>query len=201
MGRVFIIDDDKQASEILKKRGFDIFTTQNAYNLVRYSHELAPSLYVVKSNLRDTNYYGLVKHLIDNHYTDNAPLVVLHQNGKKSKIFRQGVAHYISENELNARLPELAEAYCKGGRKYDLLMVEHIASKRHIQTLMPANLAAFKVCDTQAARIFMQKNNVEAVALYCPSDKYDELRSKLDFEKIFHVDNPENVKDLVSFIK
>ena len=195
MGRVFVIDEDNTYSDILQKRGFDVFATANAYKLIKYAREIPPSLYVINADLKDTDYCGLVKHLVDNHYTDNAPLAVLH-SGKK-KLWRQGVSHYINKKDVEKKLPEIAEAYCSGGCKYDLLMVDNTPER--LKT--PCDLSAFEVYDAHAAKIFMNKNNVKAVAVHCRSELYDELCSQLGFEKTFYVDNTENIKDLVSFIK
>ena len=204
MGRVFIINEpDEEGNaypELLEKRGYKVFSTANAYKLVRYAKELNHDLYIIDSSLKDTDYRGLVQHLVDNRYSEKAPLVVLKK--RLSKTLPQGVSCYLNKKEALNLLPELASAYCRGGKKYDVLLLIHDNKlKINAQSLSrKLKISLFCVFDVKAARIFLQKNDVRAVGVHSLPEKYDDIKKNLPADKIFYVENLANIKDLVSFV-
>lgn len=205
MGRVFIIDDEKPHitpyPRLLEEKGFEVFATENAFKLIRYAPELKPEMYVINADMKKTDYVSVVGHLVENHFTDTAPLVVL--SGNYKDVWLHGVSHYLQHKESRQKLPLLAKTYCGGGRYYDLLLLEDFLPEARFPHLRTKELkiSYFTVFDVSAARVFLQKNKTSVVAIHCLSERYEELKRMLNEDNVFYVENLKNFKDLVSFIK
>ena len=205
MCRVFVIDDEKNHYDvyphILEESGFEVFATENAFKLIRYAPELKPELYVVNSDMYDIDYNNLVEHLVINHFTDNAPLIVMY--GNNEKIWHQGVSHYLHKPDEHKELPKIAQAYCGGGGKYDVLLIDDFIPTNNSKdiSINSLNISYFNVHDTKAAKKFIERNSINAVAVHCKAERYDKIKKYLGFDNTFYVENITNVKDLISFIK
>lgn len=204
MCRVFIIDDDKKHNDfypqLLEDNGFEVFSTENAFKLVSYAKELKPELYVLNSQMENTNYSALVEHLVVNGFADKAPLVSLYDD--KLAAWQQGVSHYIYDPDDKDKLPQIASAYCAGGAKYDVLLLDDFLPPDDfsVQFIKELNISYFNVYNVQAAKLFLQKNEAKAVFVHSSPKRYKELKLKPGIKNVFYVENMKNLKDLVSFI-
>lgn len=205
MCRVFVIDDEKNHYDvyphILEESGFEVFATENAFKLISYAPELKPELYVINSEMYDIDYNNLIEHLVINHFTDNAPLIVMY--GNNEKFVHYGVSHYLHKPDEHIKLPQIAQAYCGGGGKYDILLIDDFtpSNTSHNISVNNLNISYFNVHDTKAAKKFIEKNTVNTVAVRCEAEKYEKIKKYLDFDNTFYVENITNIKDLISFIK
>lgn len=205
MNRVFIIDDDKRHGDfyphLMENNGFEVFATENAFNFVRYASELHPDMYIINSNLSYTDYNGLMDHLIAHHFADNAPLVVMY--GDNNRAGHLGVSHYLHEHNEFERLPEIAGAYCLGGGKYDVLLLDdYLPWESDSHTIIKEmKVSFFDVYDLHAAQMFLRKNMIRSVVIHSLPEKYESLKRGLGFENTFYVENLSNLEDLAPIIQ
>lgn len=206
MNRVFVMDDDKKHGDfyprLLEKKGFEVFATENAFNFVRYASELHPDVLVINSGLIYTDYNRLVDHLVANHFSDAAPLVVIY--GDTARAGHHGVSHYLKEQGGLERLSEIAGAYCLGGAKYDVLLLDdYLPEENGEQTaaVKELNVSFFDVYDLHAAQIFLRKNAVRSVVIHSLPEKYETLKRDLGFENTFYVEKLSNIADLKGILQ
>lgn len=197
MGKVFIIDDKndrvEQYSNLLKKQGIDVFATNNVYKMTKYSKELQPDLYVVDADVKDPDYRMLIEYLIKNFKT---PLTVVCNNIEDA--WHDGVSHYVLRPMVTKKLGEVAGAYCHGGKKYDFLLLNQ---KKKVGMALVKEKSLLNVHNVMAAKLFLQKNNVEALGVYCNPEKYSKLRDRLGFAKTFYVEKIAKNGDLKTILK
>ena len=197
MGKVFIVDDKKERADfyakLLEQRGIDVFTTNNVYKMTKYSKELSPDLYVVDAEIQDPEYRILLDYLVKNFKT---PLTVICKNIEKAWYY--GVSHYVTKNMVAKKLPEVAEAYCKGGKKYDFLLFDQ---KKYDDYLLKEKQSFLRIHDMRAAKVFLEKNAVRAIGLCCTKEKYPELSKKFAAAKTFYVEKVTKNGDLKAILK
>ena len=184
MGRVFIVDDKKERLErygnLLHKTGVEVFATNNVYKMTKYSKELSPDLYIIDSDVQDPEYRILLGYLVKNFKT---PMIVICDNIRKS--WHYGVSHYVEKKSVSAKLPELVEAYCKGGKKYDVLLFDQRMNSDFVPSKKQSLL---QIHDLRGAKVFLEKNAVGALGLRCEQNKYAELSKKFNISKTFYVE-------------
>ncbi len=202
MSRVFIIDDKHADLNIfhnaLENVETDVFFTENAYKFVRYAQELSPDLYIVNTNMKNTNSRAVIEYLISQKLTAKAPLVAISDNPQT--ITYDGISHYLKSEEISRILPELVRSYCEGGRHYDVLLVEKDLSSP-LSITDNNNLSCFKVNDSRGAQIFLGKNHTKVVAIHCCPTQYKILKRQLKNDNAIYIENVVYLNKLVSFIK
>ena len=197
MGKVFIVDDKKERADLyaklLEKKGIDVFTTNNVYKMTKYSKELSPDLYVIDAEIQDPEYRVLLNYLVKNF---KIPLAVICNNIEKAWYY--GVSHYITKDIVAKKLPEVAEAYCKGGKKYDFLLFDQ---KNYRNFTLEEKKSFLRIHDMRAAKVFLEKNAVRAIGLCCNREKYSELSKKFAAAKTFYVEKITKNGDLKAILK
>ena len=117
-GRIFMIDNggktDGRYQSLLEEHGYEVFATNNAYQLIRYAEELHPQLYVVDKNAEDVDAWQVLNYLSSNRYLDEAPAVML--NAESTQEMVKGASHYVSAKENGQMLVDIADAYCRGAQ-------------------------------------------------------------------------------------
>ena len=202
MSRVFIIDDKHTDLNIFHNAfehvETDVFFTENAYQFVRYARELLPDLYIVNTNMKNTNSRAVIEYLINQKLTAKAPLVAISDDPQTTTY--DGISHYINTDEITTLLPELVSSYCKGGRQYDVLLIEKDLSSP-LFVAENNKLSCFKVNDSQGAQIFLNKNHSKIVAIHCCPTQYKKLKNQLKNDNAIYIENVAYLNKLVSFIK
>ena len=117
-GRIFMIDNggktDGRYQSLLEEHGYEVFATNNAYQLIRYAEELHPQLYVVDKNAEDVDAWQVLNYLSSNRYLDEAPAVML--NAESTQEMVKGASHYVSAKENGQMLVDIAV-------KHDLFLI------------------------------------------------------------------------------
>ncbi len=204
-GRIFMIDNgskiDDRYQHLLEENGYEVFATNNAYQLIRYAEELHPQLYVVDKNAENVDAWQVLSYLSENHYLDEAPAVML--NTEASQDIFKGASHYISHQNDEEHLLEIADTYCRGGRGYKILLLEDFLpySANEFNGMDEFQISYFKVYDTHGAKMFLQRNAPQAVIVHCQKGDYGKIRNLVGFENTFYVENRGNMEKLVSFLK
>jgi hypothetical protein len=196
MGKVFVVDDKKERVDfyvkLIEKSGIEVFATNNVYKMTKYSKELLPELYVVDAEVRDPEYRILLNYLVKNFKT---PVAVICQNVEKAWHF--GVSHYVAREKVARKLPEVAEAYCKGGKKYDVLLFDQ---KKDMDFKPKAQKSFLRIHDVRAAKVFLEKNAVGALGFCCEEEKYAKLSKQFAAAKTFYVEKQAKFEDLKIFL-
>ena len=154
-GRIFMIDNggktDGRYQSLLEEHGYEVFATNNAYQLIRYAEELHPQLYVVDKNAEDVDAWQVLNYLSSNRYLDEAPAVML--NAESTQEMVKGASHYVSAKENGQMLVDIADAYCRGGRGYKVLLLEDYLpySANEFNAMEEFRISYFKVYDAQRA--------------------------------------------------
>ena len=204
-GRIFMIDNggktDGRYQSLLEEHGYEVFATNNAYQLIRYAEELHPQLYVVDKNAEDVDARQVLNYLSSNRYLDEAPAVML--NAESTQEMVKGASHYVSAKENGQMLVDIADAYCRGGRGYKVLLLEDYLpySANEFNAMEEFRISYFKVYDAQGAKMFLQRNAPQAVIIHCQKEEYNKIRGLVGFENTFYVENRGNMEKLVSFLK
>ena len=150
-GRIFMIDNggktDGRYQSLLEEHGYEVFATNNAYQLIRYAEELHPQLYVVDKNAEDVDAWQVLNYLSSNRYLDEAPAVML--NAESTQEMVKGASHYVSAKENGQMLVDIADAYCRGGRGYKVLLLEDYLpySANEFNAMEEFRISYFKVYD------------------------------------------------------
>ncbi len=202
--RIFMIDNiyqtDKHWRHILENHGYEVFETNNAYQLIRYADELKPHLYIMDNNAEDVDIKQILQYLGKYHYLEYAPAVVL--NNEHKQLVTNSAAHYISSKESESRLLEIADVYCRGGTNYYMLMLENYSpfSKEAFKETNEFNVSYFQVYNPSSAKIFLQHNFPQVLMIHCLFNDYDKIRKQIGFKNTFFVENHDNVENLISFL-
>ncbi len=201
MSRVFIIDDDgtdiTAFHDALKNTGSEVFFTGNAYKFIRYAQELTPDLYIINTDMENTDSHAVIEYMMSQNFSHRAPIVAV---SNKLNIISDGISHYLKRSEIATLLPEITNSYCKGGQYYDVLLVEKDFSSP-LSMSECRNLSCFKVNDSVAAQLFLGKNHTKLVAIHCPKSQYKQLKQQLKNDNAIYVENVAYLNNLVSFIK
>lgn len=183
----------------LTDQGYLVFATSNIYKFVKYSRELQPDLIIFDvdaSALQDTK----VMHYLRQYqsYT-HKPVLLL---GSRFDRCYQGVAHYEQKPCSSDKLDEIIESYCRGNKQHDVLLIDDCAHKddKIRETIVDQKLSCFEVSDTDAARRYLLKNNPRCICLNLPYDKCVQVEPQIEHQKIFFVDNYQQVKNLSRLI-
>lgn len=206
LGKVFMLDDDifflNLYHDLLEKRGFDIFTTTNAYQFLMYAKEINPDIFVLDINMPEVSGWEVL-HMLDSNLKNGAPVVMTTVSSDKQLAVAKGVAHYLYKPVEMESLLEIIEAYCLGDKKHDVLLIDDYNPFSAVikETLGGYGLSAFEVNDLRAAELYMRKNKPRAVCINSSVYSNDEINGRVQHDNIFYVENRTHLEKLASFLK
>ncbi len=183
----------------LSDRNYLVFSTSNIYKFAKYSRELQPDLIIFDVDASALQNDKVMQYLQHHRNYKHKPVLLIGSNFDRCY---QGVAHYEQKPCSFARLDEIIDSYCRGEQKHDVLLIDDCVNKddKIREAILGQNLSCFEVSDTNAARIYLLKNNPRCICLNLPYDKCTQVEPKIEHQKIFFVDNYTQVKNLARLI-
>lgn len=206
LGKIFMLDDDifflNLYHDLLEKRGFDVFTTTNAYQFLMYAKEVHPDVFVLDVNMPDACGWE-VFHLLDEEAKNRAPVIMTTVASDKGLAVAKGVAHYLRKPVKMDNLLELLEAYCLGKKQHDILLISeyHPFTGSVRDAINEFGFSCFEVNDLKAARFYLHKNRPKAVCINFSEPYSEEIKSEIEHDHIFCVENRSHIEKLASFLK
>lgn len=202
-GTVCVFSEDPQVlyeqNAYLEDKNYLVFSTSNIYKFVQYVRELQPDVLVFDTDAKVMQDGTVLAYLRKYKQKTHRPILVI---GKQFDRCYQGVAHYQQKPYSMDVLEDILESYCCGNKQHDVLLIDECASKDENvkKTIAQQNLSCFEVSDPVAARRYLLKNKPRCICLNLPYDKCMKMGAKLEHDKIFFVDNYNQVKNLSGII-
>lgn len=206
LGKIFMLDDDifflNLYHDVLEKRGFDIFTTTNAYQFLMYAKEIRPDIFILDINMPEVSGWEVLN-LLDADLKNIAPVIMTTVVSDKKLAVAKGVAHYLYKPVEIDNLLEIIEAYCLGEKVHDVLLLDDYNSFTPVikEMLGGKGLSAFEVNDLRAAELYLQKNKPRSVCINSSVYSDDEINERIQHDNIFYVENRMHLEKLASFLK
>lgn len=206
-GRVFMLDDDmimlNMYHDILEARGYDVFTTNNAYKFLLYAKEVTPTIFIIDVNMPQVTGWEVVKMIAKEPKFDEVPIVMYTISSDRDLAHVSGIAHFLHKPVDTEKLIEVIDAYCAGHKKHDILLIEDYEPEisEVKQALDEMKIDYFEVNDVRFANVYLGKNKPKIVCVKFDRSKFDEVKDEIHHDKIFYVENRQNIKELSSLLK
>lgn len=206
LGKVFMLDDDifflNLYHDMLDKRGYEVFSTTNAYKFLLYSKEIHPDIFILDVNMPDVSGWEVL-HLLDEESKKRSPVLMTTVSADKELAVAKGVAHYLQKPFDLDHFLEIVEVYCQGEKQHDILLIRDYDpfSEKVLEDINDLGLSCFEVNDAHAADIYLRRNHPKTVCVNIAKSRYDDVKSSLKHDKIFYVENRADIENLVSLLK
>ena len=206
-GKVFMLDDDKLMLEmyktLLESRGFEVFTTDNAYKFILYAKEIRPDIFIVDINMPEMSGWEVVLKLKQDEQLRHIPVVILTVRHDAELAATYGVANFLNKPLEVEKLLDVAEAYCLGAKKHDILLLGKFDHQDEIikTEIKRHDWSWFEVYDLEAAGRYLEKNSPQVVCLELEGDNYIRAKQYLNHQLILPLQNLQDVENLERFIK
>lgn len=205
-GLIFMLDDDVLFLNLYKNlfeaQGYRVFATDNAYKFLQYARELPADIFLMDINMPDMNGWEVLQRLEKGGQVEAAPVVMMTVVADRDLAFAKGVAHFLNKPVNLDLLYEILEVYVRGGKKHDVLLIEDYNPLQNGlgEKLKEKRHSVFIVHDPRAAKNYLRKNKARAVLVHKDNDEFVSLRPQLDNEKVFRVENENNLVDIEKVI-
>lgn len=206
-GRVFMLDDDviilNLYHDLLEAKGYDVFTTNNAYKFLLYAKEMLPDIFILDLNMPEVTGWEVLEMISKDAKLKQVPVLLFTVHSDKELANMKGVAHFLHKPVAVERLTEVIGAYCEGGKNPDILLIndyneDGVAIKEAIEE---KQLSYFELNDIKFANMYLKKNHPKIVCVRYPKQRYDMVKSEIKHDKVFYVENRQNIEELVLFLK
>lgn len=200
-GKVFILDDDLLFLELCKSfletRGFKVFAEAKVDKFLQYIQSEIPDVVVLDVNMPEASGWEVL-HLLRKIFKTYVPVILTTVEADKELAAAKGIAHYFSKPLDLSRLAEVIGAYCEGGKKHDVLMIEDYQPFElpWREDIRNNGWSCFGVCDFLAAGLYLQKNSPKVVCVGTSQERFDKFRDKLEHPKVIYVENRQEIKKL-----
>lgn len=200
-GKVFILDDDLLFLELCKSfletRGFKVFAEAKVDKFLQYIQSEIPDVVVLDVNMPEASGWEVL-HLLRKIFKTYVPVILTTVEADKELAAAKGIAHYFSKPLDLSRLAEVIGAYCEGGKKHDVLMIEDYQPFElpWREDIRNNGWSCFGVCDFLAAELYLQKNSPKVVCVGTSKEIFDKFKDKLKHPKVIYVENRQEIKKL-----
>ncbi len=199
-GKIFMLDDDRIFLELyqhfLESKGYQVFTTDNAYKYLMYGRELRPDVMFLDINMPLLNGWEVLQQISEDDILSEIPAVMLSVNQDEDLAALKGVAHFLYKPLAVEPMLEIVESYVAGGKNHEILLLEDY------QPLLPGReplvrKRCFSTHTVKAAKKYLQKNTPQKIAVRYNPEKFEQARRDLEREDAVRVDNWEEVIGLM----
>lgn len=205
LGRIFVYDTDKERllkfKEYFESRGYELFGTDNIYQLLNYTRELNPNVIVFNVDENYNPVRASLSRLIPETGRSNYPIVLIKPK-KFEFVYHQGVAHYLHSPFKMSDLLDIVESYCVGQKQHHVMLLNKYSEQQNkfSQKMKQTKYKCFEVHNESAAQLYLSKNNPKAVCIEC-SKSFVRAPTQIAFGKIFYVDREEDVAEIQKFLR
>lgn len=199
-GKIFMLDDDQIFLELyqhfLESKGYQVFTTDNAYKYLMYGRELQPDVLFLDINMPLLNGWEVLQQISEDKILSEIPAVMLSVNQDEDLASLKGVAHFLYKPLAVEPMLEIVESYVSGGKNHEILLLEDY------QPLQPGReplirKRCFSTHTVKAAKKYLQKNKPQKVAVRYNPENFEQACRDLDREDAVRVDSWEEVIGLM----
>ncbi len=200
-GKVFILDDDLLFLELCKSfleaRGFKVFAADKVDKFLQHMQTETPDVVVLDINMPEASGWDVL-HLLRKIFKTYVPVILTTVEADKELAAAKGIAHYFSKPVDLSRFAEIIGAYCEGGKKHDVLMIEDYRPFElpWREDVRSKGWSCFGVCDFFAAELYLQKNSPKVVCVGTSQERFDKFRDKLEHPKVIYVENRQEIEKL-----
>ncbi len=199
-GKIFMLDDDRIFLELyqhfLESKGYQVFTTDNAYKYLMYGRELQPDVLFLDINMPLLNGWEVLQQISEDKVLSEIPAVMLSVNQDEDLAALKGVAHFLYKPLAVEPMLEIVESYVTGGKDHEILLLEDY------QPLLPGRepltqKRCFSTHTVKAAKKYLQKNKPQKIAVRYNPENFEQARRDLEREDAVRVDSWEDVIGLM----
>lgn len=199
-GKIFMLDDDRIFLELyqhfLESKGYQVFTTDNAYKYLMYGRELQPDVLFLDINMPLLNGWEVLQQISEDKVLSEIPTVMLSVNQDEDLAALKGVAHFLYKPLAVEPMLEIVESYVTGGKDHEILLLEDY------QPLLPGRepltrKRCFSTHTVKAAKKYLQKNKPQKIAVRYNPENFEQARRDLEREDAVRVDSWEDVIGLM----
>lgn len=200
-GKIFILDDDllflDLCKSILEARGFEVFAMAKTDDFLKRIIKEKPDVVVLDINLPDVSGWevlGILRSVVKEYI----PVVLTTIEADKELAAAKGIAHYFAKPVDIERFVAVMEAYCIGGKKHDVLVVEdyHPFEIPLREEVRNKNWYCFGVYDFAAAELYLQKNSPKVICVAKDKKELEAFKQKAKPSKIIYVENRQDIENL-----
>lgn len=205
LGRVFIYDTDKQnlseLKEYFENHSFEVFGTDNIYQLLNYARELNPNIIIFRVEENYNPVRASLSKLIPDVSGRNYPIVLIKPK-QFEFVYHKGVAHYLHSPFKLADLLEIVESYCIGQKQHHIMMLNRYSENQNkfMQQIKKAEYKCFEVHNEEAAQLYLRKNNPQAVCIEYAKG-FIKTPNQISQSKIFYVDSQDDIAEIKKFLR
>lgn len=199
-GKIFMLDDDRIFLELyqhfLESKGYQVFTTDNAYKYLMYGRELQPDVLFLDINMPLLNGWEVLQQISEDKILSEIPAAMLSVNQDEDLAALKGVAHFLYKPLAVEPMLEIVESYVSGGKDHEILLLEDY------QPLLPGRepltrKRCFSTHTVKAAKKYLQKNKPQKIAVRYNPENFEQARRDLEREDAVRVDSWEDVIGLM----
>lgn len=202
LGKIFMLDDDgiilDLYKELFEAKGYDVFATTNAYQLLRYAQEINPDIFILDVNMPEMSGWEVLQQINKDTKLHEIPVLMLSVSRDIDLAIAKGAAHFLNKPIEMEKLNEIVEAYCIGNKHHDVLLLEDFETlgSPFEKSIIDRRLSYFGVHDVWAARRYLQKNFPQIVCICYAELDYEQAKKQLQHDKIYRVDQRQSIDDI-----
>lgn len=203
-GRIFVYDTEKkrlnEVKEYFENRGFQLFGTDNIYQLLNYARELKPDIIIFRVEENYNPVRASLSKLIPEVSGRNYPIVLIKPK-QFEFVYHQGVAHYLHSPFKMSDLLEIVESYCVGQKQHHIMLLNRYTERNKLaQQIKKSEYKCFEVHNEDAAQLYLSKNNPKAVCIECAKG-FIKAPAQICLSKIFYVDSQDDIAEIKKFLR
>lgn len=200
-GKVFMLDDDHIFLELyrnlLSDRGFDVFTTNNAYKFLLYGRELVPDVMFLDINMPRMNGWEVLRRIASDDIMQDIPVVMLSAEAEEDLASARGVAHFLYKPVAVEAMMDILESYCHGNKNHDVLLIEEYEPLfNDIYERISRKRSCFATHNLKAAKKYLKKNQPKKICVRCTPERFEKAGNELGREDIYRVENASDIENL-----
>lgn len=203
LGKIFMLDDDgiilDLYKELFEAKGYEVFATTNAYQMLIYAREINPDIFILDVNMPGMSGWEVLQKINLDQFLQEIPVLMLSVSCDIDLAIAKGAAHFLNKPVEIERLNEIIESYCLGHKHHDLLLLEDFEALNSTfeKSVINRKLNYFGVHDLRAAKRYLQKNNPEYVFVCYSEMDLDEAKKQLRQNKIYRVNKEQTIDEIL----
>lgn len=198
-----MLDDDgiilDLYKELFEAKGYAFFATTNAYKLLLYAKEMKPDIFILDVNMPGMSGWEVLQKIRNDDELKKIPVLMLSVSRDIDLAVAKGAAHFLNKPLDMDKLDEIVEAYCVGGKRHDVLLLEDFEAVGSVfeKSIFAHHLHSFTLHDLWAAKRYLEKNMPRIVCVCYPELDFDEVRRTLKHDRIYQVRSRQNIEEFL----
>ncbi len=206
-GKICMLDDDRMFLKLyrhfLESKGYQVFTTDNAYKFLLYGREILPDVMFLDINMPRINGWEVLEKINTDEVLKEIPIAILSVNQDEDLAEAKGVSHFLYKPLAIEEVIELLESYCVGGKDHDLLLIEDYEPlfRGMKERLRRRNYSCFCTNSAKGAKKYLKKNKPKKICVKMSDERFEPVRAELAEQELVRVNNLQEIENIVAQIK